>query len=176
MIPASSDASVSPFLRAQGAIAKNRRLSANLVKLGEPPYTDSAAFQLRASLLTDLGGIERGRRFGALLRETLFSLIGTYGFLGTAKAMRNMNLIQRKLLPQLVSLSLFSNPPRLAVPVHYVFGEQDPLIPAEIIKQLPLAITAPESTVMLMPDAGHMVHFDRPELARSVVVRAGNKT
>ncbi|MHB1280639.1 MAG: alpha/beta fold hydrolase [Acidithiobacillus sp.] len=172
---ASSDASVFSFLRAKSTFSKNRRLSAKLMKLGEPPYTDSAAFQLRASLLTELGGIERGKRFGALLRETLFSLIGAYGFFGAAKAMRNMNLIQRKLLPQLVSLNLFTNPPRLAVPVHYVFGEQDPLIPVEIVKQLPVAITAPESTVMLVPDACHMVHFDQPEMVRSIAVRASNE-
>ncbi|MBI3561320.1 MAG: alpha/beta hydrolase [Gammaproteobacteria bacterium] len=171
---ASSDASVSSFLRTQSALSKNRRLSAKLMKLGEPPYTDSATFQLRASLLTDLGGIERDKKFSVLLRETLFSLIRTYGFMGAAKAMRNMNLIQRKLLPQLVSLDLFINPPRLAVPVHYVFGEQDPLVSAEIVKQLPVAITAPESTVMLVPDACHMVHFDQPEKVRSITVRASN--
>lgn len=172
---ASSDASVSSFLRAQSVIVKNRRLSAKLVKLGEPPYTNSAPFQLRASILADLGSIERGRRFSALLRETLFSLIGTYGFLGTAKAMRNMNLVQSKMLPQLVSLNLFSNPPRLAVPAYYIFGEQDPLIPTEIIKQLPVAIAAPETTVMLVSDAGHLVHFDQPEVVRSIVVRASNE-
>lgn len=89
----------------------------------EPPYTDSAAFQLRASLLADLGAIEQGKKFSNLLRDTLFGMIDTYGIFGTVKAMRNMNLIQRKLLPQLVSLDLFVNPPRLAIPVHYVFGE-----------------------------------------------------
>ena len=165
---ANSDASIASFLRAQSIIAKNRRLGEKLVKLGEPPYTDSAAFQLRASLLADLGCIEHGKRFSVLLRETLFSLIRTYGFVGTVKAIRNMNLIQRKLLTQLVSLNLLSNPPRLAVPVHYIFGEQDPLIPVEIAKQLPVAITTPESTVMLVPDACHMVHFDQPEVVRSI--------
>jgi pimeloyl-ACP methyl ester carboxylesterase len=172
---ASSDASVYSFLHAQSVLVKNRRFGAKLMKLGEPPYTDSAAFQLRASLLADLGVIERGKRFSALLRETLFSLIGTYGFLGTVRAMRNMNLIQRKLLPQLVSLNLFSSPPRLAVPVHYIFGEQDPLIPAEIVKQLPVAITALKSTVIIASDAGHMVHFDQPEVVRSIAVRASNE-
>ncbi|WP_297477482.1 alpha/beta hydrolase [Ferrovum sp.] len=170
---ASSDASASSFLREQIVIAKNRRLSAKLMKLGEPPYTDPAAFQLRASLLADLGGIERGKRFSALLRETLFGLIGTYGFLGTAKAMRNMNLIQRKLLPQLASLNLFTDPPRLSIPVYYIFGDQDPLIPAEIVKQLPEAITSPEKTVILIPDAAHMVHFDQPEVVRSIFLGAG---
>ena len=172
---ASSDAFVSSFLREQSVLAKNRRLSTKLMKLGEPPYTDSAAFQLRAGILADLGGIERGKRFSALLRETLLSLIGTYGFLGAARAMRNMNLVQSKMLPQLVSLNLFSNPPSLAVPVHYIFGEQDPLIPAEIVEQLPVAITTPKTTVMLVSDAGHMVHFDQPEVVRSIVVRASNE-
>jgi pimeloyl-ACP methyl ester carboxylesterase len=86
-----------------------------------------------------------------------------------------MNLIQNKMLSQLISLNLFSNPPYMLVPVHYIFGELDPLIPAEIVKQLPIAISSPETTVMLVPDAGHMVHFDQPEVVRSIVVRAGNE-
>ena len=171
---ASSDASVYSFLQERSALAGSGRLSARLKKLGEPPYTDSAAFQLRARLLTDLGGIERGKKFSALLRETLFAMIRTYGLVGTVKALHNMNLIQRQLLPQLVALDLFANPPRLAMPVHYIFGEQDPLTPAAIVKQLPVAIAAPENTVALVPDAGHMVHFDQPEVVRSIAVRAGN--
>lgn len=172
---ANSDVAVSSFLRARSVIAKNRRLSAKLMKLGEPPYTDSVAFQLRASILADLGAIEHGKKFSALLYETLLNLIATYGFLGTARAIRNMNLIQNKLLPQLVTLNLFSNPPRLAVPVHYLFGEQDPLVPAEIVQQLPAAITSTQTTVILLPDAGHMVHFDQPEAVRSIAVSTSHK-
>jgi pimeloyl-ACP methyl ester carboxylesterase len=171
---ASSDASVYLFLQAQSALAENRRLIGRVTKLGEPPYTDSAAFQLRARLLGDLGAIERGKKFSGLLKETFFSMIRTYGLVGTAKALRNMNLIQRELLPQLVSLDLLSDPPRLAMPVHYVFGEQDPLVPLAIVKQLPAAITSAESTVIRVPDAGHMVHFDQPEVVRSIAVNAGN--
>jgi proline iminopeptidase len=172
---ASSDASVYSFLQEKSVHAESRRLSERVKKLGEPPYTDPAAFQKRARLLTDLDGIERGKKFSAVLRETLFGMIRTYGFIGTARALRNMNAIQGKLLPQLVSLDLFANPPRLAIPVHYVFGEQDPLIPTAIVKQLPIAIAAPESTVALVPDAGHMVHFDQPEVVRSIAVRSIQK-
>jgi len=172
---ACSDASVASFLSTQCAIANDKRLCAKLMKLGEPPYTDAAAFQLRASILADLNVIEHGRKFSALLRETLFGLIRTYGFLGTIIAMRNMNLIQNKLQPQLVSLNLFSKPLRLAVPVHYVFGEQDPLVPPEIVKQLPSAITTPAATIRLLPDAGHMVHFDQSEIVRSIVMKACNE-
>ena len=134
---ANSDASVLSFFKAQSAISRNRRLGAKLKKLGDPPYIDSATFQLRARILADLGCIEHGRRFSALVKETLFSLIRTYGLLGTPRALHNMNLVQSKLLPQLVSLNLFSNPLRLAVPVHYVFGAQDPLITSEMVKSRP---------------------------------------
>jgi pimeloyl-ACP methyl ester carboxylesterase len=170
---ARSDAAVYKFLDEQSALPEKRGMCAKVRKLGAPPYTGSAAFQLRARLLSDLGGIERGKKFSGILKETLFSMIRTYGLVGTAKALRNMSLIQRGLLPELVSLDLFADPPRLAIPVHYVFGEQDPLTPASIIKQLPAAIAAPARSVIVAPDAGHMVHFDRAEVVRSVVMKAG---
>jgi pimeloyl-ACP methyl ester carboxylesterase len=83
-----------------------------------------------------------------------------------------MNLIQDRLLPQIVSLNVFANPPRVAIPVHYVFGEPDAVTPAAIVQELPLAIAAPASTVARLPDVGHMVHFDQPEVGRSIAVRA----
>ena len=154
-----SDAAVQTFLRKQADVAGNLRLSAKLEKLGAPPYTDAARFQLRASLLADLSAIERGKHYGAVLRETFFGMLRTYGLVGTARALRNMNLIQDALLPQLVPLNLLADPPRVMVPVHYVFGEQDPLVPATIVAQLPRAIAAPASTVVVVPNAGHMVHL-----------------
>jgi pimeloyl-ACP methyl ester carboxylesterase len=169
---AESDAGVYSFLQDQSALAKDGRLSGRVKKLGRPPYTDSAAFQGRASLLADLGTIEQGKNFNAILRETLFAMIRTYGPFGTAKALRNMNLIQRKLLPELVSLDLFASPLRLVVPVHYIFGEQDALTPSAVVKQLPAAVEAPACTVTLVPKAGHMVHFDQPEIVRSIAVSA----
>ena len=171
---ARSDAAVHAFLQQQGARDGSGRLKGKLAKLGAPPYTEAGPLQQRARLLTDLGAIERGRTFNALLRETLFGMVRTYGPIGTARALRNMNLIQNRLLPPLVSLNLFANPPRVAVPIHYVFGEQDALNPAAIVEQLPAAIAAPRSTSVLVPQAGHMVHFDQPELVRAIAVRAGN--
>jgi proline iminopeptidase len=169
---ASSDASVSTFLLAESARPERRRLIGRLTQLGEPPYIEPTAFQLRARLLADLGAVERGKTFGVLLRETLFGMLRTYGVVGTVKAIRNMNLIQRRLLPELVSLDLIATPPRVSVPVHYVFGAQDPLVSAAIVTELPLALAAPQSTVILVPDAGHMVHFDQPEVVRSIAMKA----
>jgi len=167
-----SDASIDAFLHQHAARGNNRRLSAKLEKLGRPPYTRSAVFQQRAGMMADLGGIEYGSTFGALLRETLFDMLRTYGPLGTVRALRNMSAIQDATLPEMARLDLFADPPRLAVPVHYVFGEQDPIVSAELASQLPAAIAAPARTVTLAPNAGHMVHFDQPDLVRSVVMSA----
>jgi pimeloyl-ACP methyl ester carboxylesterase len=84
-------------------------------------------FQSRARLLADLGTIERGKRFSGLLRELLLGLIRTYGVVGGVRALRNMNIVLRKLLPEIAALDLLARPPRVMVPVHYVFGEQDAL-------------------------------------------------
>lgn len=168
---ASSDASAHGFLQAQGLRA-NGRMSQRVKKLDPPPYLDSAALQQRARLLADLGAIERRKTFNALLREMLIAMISTYGVVGTIRALRNMNRVQRKLLPEIASLDLITDPPRVTVPVHYVFGEQDVLNPLSIVKALPAAIAAPASTVVRVPDAAHMVHFDQPAIVRSIAERA----
>jgi pimeloyl-ACP methyl ester carboxylesterase len=167
-----SDAAAHAFLQEHSLRAGSQRLSRRVRALEKPPYVDPAALQRRARLLADLGAIERGKTFNALLREALVSMVRTYGVVGAIKALRNMNLVQRTMLPELVALDLFAAPPRLAVPVHSVFGEQDALLPATVVKDVPVAISAPGCTVRLVPDAGHMVHFDQPDIVRSIAVNA----
>jgi len=161
-----SDAHSFTFLEEQ-ARCGTERLSRKVKKLGPPPYLDSSAFQRRMTLLADLGTIEHGRKFGSLLREAFVGMLRTYGVVGTARALRNTNLILRNVLPEIESLDLIANPPRLSVPVHYIFGEKDALTPASLTRALPKAIAAP-GTVVRVPDAGHMVHFDHPDIVRSI--------
>jgi pimeloyl-ACP methyl ester carboxylesterase len=159
-----SDAHIHAFIR-EKAPDRSR-------KLAPPPYLEPGALQQRASLLADLDSIEYGRTFGELLREMLFALIRTYGVVGTIRTLRNMRTIQRKVLPEFATLDLISNPPRVNVPVHYVFGENDAITPPTLVRDLPAAIAAPGSTVACLPYAGHMVHFDNPQIVRSVVAGA----
>jgi pimeloyl-ACP methyl ester carboxylesterase len=168
----SSDAGAYAFLQEQALRADRRRIGGRVMKLGRPPYLDLAEFQRRARLLADLGTIERGKSFSGLLRELLFGLIRTYGVGGGLRALRNMNTVQRKLLPEIAALDLFAHPPRVTVPVHYVFGDQDALTSVSMVTELPAAIAPPKSTVLRVPDAGHMVHFDQPHIVRSIVEKA----
>jgi pimeloyl-ACP methyl ester carboxylesterase len=166
-----SDASAFSFLQEVSTQADRQRMTRLIKKLGAPPYTTPAPFQLRARLLTDLGCIEHGKRFGELLRSLLYSLIRTYGWFGTAAALRNMNAIQRGVLPELARLNLFANWPRPAMPVHYLFGGSDPLVPHSLVQKVS-SVIAREDTVAVVPNSGHMVHFDEPAIVRSLITQA----
>jgi pimeloyl-ACP methyl ester carboxylesterase len=144
---------------------------AGIQKIPSPPYLDVKQFQLRGRMLTDLGGIESGKRFGQLLRGLLRSLITTYGLLGTVATLRNMNAVQRKLLPEFAQLNLFANWPRLEIPVHYIFGESDPLNPSSIVQKVSARLKKGD-TIATLPNAGHMAHFDQPAFVRSMIVQA----
>lgn len=166
------DAAVEAFLHDRVQRAGSVRLQRALIKLGPPPYVDPGRFQRRATLLGSFGSIEHGKTFNATLRETLLAMIGTYGIFGTVRALRNMNTIQRRLLADVAPLDLLTRPPRVTVPVHYVFGEQDALTAAFTVGDLPSVLGGPGTTAIRVPDAGHLVHFDQPATVRSVTDRA----
>jgi pimeloyl-ACP methyl ester carboxylesterase len=169
---ADNDAAAQAFLEEVALRASSRPLRRRVMKLGAPPYLDLAEFQRRARLLMDLGTIERQKRFSGLLLELLFDVIRTYGIIGGVRALRNMNTVQRTLLPEIAALDFFAHPPRVTVPVHYVFGEQDALTRVSAATNMPAALAPPNSTVHRVPDAGHMVHFDQPHVVRSILVTA----
>src|SRR5262249_46839325 len=125
-----------------------------------------------ARLLSDLGAIENGRSFAALVRETFLSLLRTYGVGGAIRTLRNMTRIQRKLMPQINELDLFADPPRPGMPVHFVFGERDALNPPALVNRLRATIAAPSTTLTVVPNGGHFVHFDHPDVVHSILVQA----
>jgi pimeloyl-ACP methyl ester carboxylesterase len=166
------DTAVDAFLQDHVRRAGTRRLRRTLAKLGPPPYLDPRTFQRRAVLLTDLGTIERGTTFNASLRETLVAMVRSYGVIGTVRALRNMNTIQRRMLADMAPQDLLSHPPQIAAPVHFVFGEHDALTAAFMSDELPGRIGGPGTTAVRVRGAGHMVHFDRPDVVRSIAEQA----
>ena len=169
---ATGDAAADAFIRTHGVKNARRGTRKRARTLPKPPYTDASGFQQRLRLLADLGAIEHGRSFAGLLLETLLSVLRTYGPAGAIRTLRNMRHIQRELMPPINALDLFASPPRVAVPVHYVFGANDALNPPTLINRLRAAIAAPATTVTVVPDGGHFVHFDHPQAVRSIVANA----
>ena len=166
-----ADAAAADFLEQAAAFSGRASLAKSVESLEPPPYLAPGPFQWRARLLTDLGGIERVSGFGELMRSTLFSLLRTYGVVGTVTALRNLNAVQRKLLPEIATLDLFGNWPHYGMPVHYVFGSDDALVPVSLAQRV-LSVAAKGDSVRVVPGARHMVHFDAPEVVREVIVQA----
>jgi len=162
------DQAVNAFLQERVRRAGTPRLRRALATLGPPPYLDPRTFRRRAVLLAEFGTIERGKTFHASFRETLAAMIRCYGIVGTVKALRNLNIIQRRMLADMAPLDLLARPPQIAAPVHFVFGEQDVLTAAFMSNELPGRIGGPGTTAVRVPDAGHLVHFDRPDVVRSI--------
>lgn len=167
-----SDAAAAAFLAERARGSNNPGIARAVKAIGRPPYLHPGPFQRRARALADLGTIEHGRTFGALLRELFAGVFRTYGPIGGVRALRNVAIVQRRLLPEIAGLDLLARPPRVTVPVHYVFGEHDVLTPESVVRDLPEAIAAQASTLVRVRNAGHMVHFDQPGIVRSVVEKA----
>ncbi len=62
-----SDAAAHAFLHEQALGPDRHRIRRSVMALGQPPFVDPAPFQRRARLLADLGTIEHGKTFGALV-------------------------------------------------------------------------------------------------------------
>ena len=103
-----ADTAVDAFLQRQVRRAGTGRLRRTLAKLGPPPYLEPHTFRRRAILLTDLGTIERDTTFNAALREMLIAMVRSYGVIGIVRALRNMNIIQRRMLADMAPLDLLS--------------------------------------------------------------------
>jgi pimeloyl-ACP methyl ester carboxylesterase len=144
---------------------RNARTARLIERLGPPPYLSPSRFRRRLSLVADLGGIERGKDFGALMAAMAISLIKCYGIAGALRALRNAESIQTRLLPRLAELDLLSDWPAGSVPIRLVFGEDDLLEAPSAVKAVS-SLLRREDSLALLPRAGHMAHFDRPDAVK----------
>ena len=78
------------------------------------------------------------------------------------------------MLPQLASLNLFANWPAPPVPVHYIFGKNDPLCPETLVRKIADTLTR-EDSLTSIPGAGHMLHFDEPVAIRALIAQAHSR-
>lgn len=98
-------------------------------------------------------------------------LFRTYGTAGTIKTLRNMNRVQRRLLPQRATLTFAARSPTLNIPVHFIFGAHDSFAPPEVINESQAMMAGSEYTLTQML-AGHMAHFDQPATVRGLLANA----
>jgi pimeloyl-ACP methyl ester carboxylesterase len=165
---AASDDYAYEILNDRSIKRRDKRMAGILRRLGPPPYTSPSRFQQRLRLLANEGSIERDIKFGRMAATHVRSLVGCYGLAGAASTLRNTATIQARLLPALAELRLFDSWPETTVPLHLAFGEDDILTPPSAVEAAS-RLLKPEDSLTVLPNAGHMVHFDRPEAVKGIV-------
>ena len=165
---AASDDYAYEILNDRSIKRRDKRMAGILRRLGPPPYTSPSRFQQRLRLLANEGSIERDIKFGRMAATHVRSLVGCYGLAGAASTLRNTATIQARLLPALAELRLFDSWPETTVPLHLAFGEDDILTPPSAVEAAS-RLLKPEDSLTVLPNAGHMVHFDRPEAVKGIL-------
>jgi pimeloyl-ACP methyl ester carboxylesterase len=165
---AASDDYAYEILNDRSIKRRDKRMAGILRRLGPPPYTSPSRFQQRLRLLANEGSIERDIKFGRMAATHVRSLVGCYGLAGAASTLRNTATIQARLLPALAELRLFDSWPETTVPLHLVFGADDILMPPSVVETA-TRLLKPDDSLVVLPRAGHMVHFDRPEAVKGIV-------
>lgn len=159
---AAGDAHAQAALLRRAAIKGDERLLRRITHLGPPPYSEPGRFGERLRLVADIGGIEAGKGYAAILAGTAMRLLSAYGPLGAAAAMRNMAETQAAILPELSTLNLLEDWPKVEAPVEWFFGDRDPLIAPATIDELRRRMKASDR-LTIFKGAGHFAHFDRPD-------------
>jgi pimeloyl-ACP methyl ester carboxylesterase len=116
--------------------------------------------------------LSRRPGFAGIASEMLSRLVLTYGVPGAIRALRNMDVTQRRLLPELASLNVPIEDLSLDAPIHYIIGERDPLKPPVLARRLSELSSSSGHAVTVLPSAGHMAHFDRPDVVKPILASA----
>jgi pimeloyl-ACP methyl ester carboxylesterase len=136
------------------------------------PVLTSRAFQLRGKRIAQLGGIQTGTSWGAMMRGAFFGLVRTRGPIGAVRALRAMTRAQDAILPELSTWSLH-HVRALAVPVALVHGAQDAVAPPALARAWLDAVDAPGKTLRILDGVAHLPHAEAPQIVREVLAAIG---
>jgi len=129
------------------------------------PVVTRKAFQLRAKWVTELGGMQRGTRWGRVVRQTFVDLVRGYGTIGALRALGAMNRVQDAFLPELARFTLH-DVRRLDVPVALVHGAGDAVSPPELVREWLDRLAAPSKSLDVLEGVGHVPHVEAPAAVR----------
>ena len=146
---------------------RDRRAIRALERIGAPPYRGdlrkSTITQRR--YLTRFGGEVHGRRTGAMglvLRSLVFSR--EYTLRDRANYFRGIFNSMERLWPELLTVNLFEQVPRLAVPVFFMEGRHDWEVPAVLSARYYEALRAPAKQLVWFERSGHLPNSEEREL------------
>jgi len=128
------------------------------------PMLETKAFQKRAQLLTDMGGINTKAIYQQLLFATVKNMLFSreYKFADIPKTIKGMEFCQNALLPEFDGLDLFKHIEKVGVPVHFIQGKKDAVAPYQITVDYFNYLQAPAKSFTSFEESAHMPQYEEP--------------
>jgi pimeloyl-ACP methyl ester carboxylesterase len=139
--------------------------------LSQLPILETKAFQKRAKLLTNLGGINTKASYNQLLFASIKNMICSkeYKLSDIPKTIKGMEFSQDALLPEFDLLNLFAKIEKVSVPVHFMQGKKDGIAPFHIAVDYFNYLHAPAKSFTGFEESAHMPHYEEPVKFAAVV-------
>jgi pimeloyl-ACP methyl ester carboxylesterase len=153
------------FLAAKAKESGNAKQIRQAKELSEAPIVETIAFQKRAKLLTDLGGINTKASYNGLVMTSIKNMICSreYRLSDIPKTIKGMEFSQNALLQELNTLNLFAKVKKVNVPVHFIQGKKDGLAPFQIAVDYFNFLEAPAKSFTSFEESAHMPHYEEPD-------------
>ena len=150
----------------QARQAGDTRSVAKLMRIGAPPYPEPVRPKVvtQRAILARYGGEVHGNRYGGTL-IVLGALLGTreYGWLDRLNFFRGIFASMDLLWPQIMSIDLMQQAPRLDVPVYFLEGRYDMEAPSALAEQYHRALVAPRKRLIWFERSAHFVNVEEAD-------------
>ena len=146
--------------------AGDRRSVARLERIGVPPYAPPMRPKVIAqrAILARYGGEVHGNRHGGIM-TVLRCLFRTreYGWIDRINYFRGIFVSMDLLWPQIMSINLFEQAPKLDVPVYFLAGAYDQEAPSILAERYYRALMAPRKRLIWFRNSAHFVNTEEPD-------------
>jgi proline iminopeptidase len=160
------------FAMDKAVATKDRKLIEKINELKRNPIVETTRFQLRAEILTNLGGIKTGTSFNSLVlssvRNMLFSRY--YRIRGLIKGIKGISFCQNALIPEMNSLNLFQTVTSVSVPVHFAQGNLDGVAPPARGKEYYEQLQAVNKSFTAFERSAHMPQYEEPVKFSNLII------
>jgi len=159
------------FLATKARERHNSKWIKQAHELSLAPILETNAFQKRAKLLTNLGGITTKASYNQLVITSVKNMLCSreYKLSDIPKTIKGMEFSQNALLPELSILNLFDKGEKVSVPVHFIQGKKDGLAPFQIAVDYFNYLQAPAKSFTSFEESAHMPHYEEPDKFASLI-------
>ena len=144
----------------------DRRTVAKLERIGMPPYPPPMRPKVitqRAALARYGGEVHGNRSGGMMIVLSCLLRTGEYGWLDRVNYFRGIFASMDLLWPQIMSIDLFEQAPKLDVPVYFLLGRHDHEAPSILAERYFRALVAPRKRLIWFGKSAHFINTEESD-------------